>query len=466
MRILRTLSTAALALALSLAGGAMAQAATPSSAGSATVHPATVHPATVHPATVHPATVHPATVHPATVHPMTVHPMTVHHGADSRPRPDAVTVPVQNLAHFSHLLNAKQHSAATQTSTNWAGYAANGGSYSTVTSSWVEPSVQCTSDGIVAFWIGLDGWGSTTVEQDGTGVDCSSGSPEPFAWWETYPANSIQEYNEPVAAGDSLTSTVTYQSNGTYDLVLTDSTEGWTENNVVNKPSGATNASAEVVAEAVTSGSSVTQLPNFGSIRFTGSTIDNGSLQAASAQAIDMTNSGGTVIASTGADDSSGDFTVGYGSGTPTGNTVSVSNPGAQSNAVGTAADLQINATDSAGSALSYTATGLPPKASISQSGLITGALNTAGSYTVVVTATDSTGASGSASFVWTVGSGTTPPPPTTCTGLTAWSAGASYVPGDTVAYNGDKWTSTWYSTGATPGAAGSWAVWTNDGAC
>ena len=430
MRTVRTLSTALLALALSLAGGTAARAATTA--------------------------------------PAPQHRVTVDHQPASRPRPDAVTVPVQNLAHFSHLLNARQQAlSATQTSTNWAGYAANGGSYTTVTSSWVEPSVSCTSNGIVAFWIGLDGWGSTTVEQDGTGVDCSSGSPQPFAWWETYPANSIQEYNEPVAAGDSLTSTVTYQSNGRYDLVLTDSTEGWTENNVVAKPSGASNASAEVVAEAVTSGSSVTQLPNFGSVHFTGSTIDNGTLQASSAQAIDMTaGSGGAVIASTGADDSSGDFTVAYGSGTPTGNTVSVTSPGNQSSATGTAADLQISGTDSGGAALTWTATGLPPKTSISQSGLITGTLNTAGSYNVVVTATDSTGAGGSASFVWTVGSGTTPPPPTTCTGLTAWSASSSYVPGDTVAYNGDKYTSTWYSTGATPGAPGSWAVWQDNGAC
>ena len=423
MRTVRSLSTLLLALAVVLGGSAAAQAAAPV-----------------------------ASAHPS---------------AASRPRPDAVTVPVQNLKHFSHLLNARRQAlTANQTSTNWAGYAATGSSYTTVTSSWVEPQVSCTSDGIVAFWIGLDGWGSTSVEQDGTGVDCSNGSPEPFAWWETSPANAIQEYNEPVAAGDSLTSTVTYETNGRYDLVLTDSTRGWTENNVVAKPSGAENASAEVIAEAVTSGNGVSPLPNFGSIHFAGSTIDNGTLQAAGAQAIDMTNSGGTVIASTGADDSSGDFTVAYGSGTPTGNTVTVNPPANQSSAVGAAADLQISATDSGGAALSYTATGLPPKTSISQSGLITGTLSTAGSYNVVVTATDSTGASGSAAFVWTVGSGTTPPPPTTCTGLAAWSAASSYVPGDIVAYNGDQWTSTWYSTGATPGAAGSWAVWQNDGAC
>jgi hypothetical protein len=384
----------------------------------------------------------------------------------SRPLPGAVTLPAQDIAHFSHLLNARRQAlAATQTSTNWSGYAANGGSYTTVTSSWTEPAVSCTADGIVAFWIGLDGWGSTSVEQDGTGVDCSSGSPQAFAWWETYPANAIQQYDEPVQTGDRLTSTVTSESNGRYDLVLTDSTQGWTENNVVAKPSGAENASAEVIAEAVSSNSGVTPLPDFGSVQFTGSTIDNGSLQASGAQPIDMTGSGNTVIAATSTADSSGDFTVSYGSGTTTpGNTVTVDAPGNQSSAVGATADLQLSGTDSGGAALAYSATGLPPGAGINKSGLITGTLTTAGTYDVTVTATDSTGATGSASFTWTVG-GSTPPPPS-CGGLAAWSAGASYVPGDKVSYNGDAWTSTWYSTGATPGAPGSWAVWQNDGAC
>jgi hypothetical protein len=385
----------------------------------------------------------------------------------SHPRGDAVTLPAQIVSHFSHLLNARRQAlSAAQTSTNWSGYAATGSTYTTVTSSWTEPAVSCTADGIVAFWIGLDGWGSSSVEQDGTGVDCSSGSPQPFAWWETYPANAIQEYNEPVAAGDRLTSTVTYESSGRYDLVLSDSTEGWTENNVVAKPSGASNASAEVIAEAVSSNSGVTPLPNFGTVQFTGSTVDNGSLQASGAQAIDMTNSSGTVIAATSTADSSGDFNVTYGSSTSTGNTVTVNSPGSQSSAVGAQADLQISGTDSGGATLSYSATGLPPKASISSTGLITGTLNTAGSYDVTVTATDSTGASGSTSFTWTVGGSTPPPPPTGCGGLGAWSASASYAPGDQVSYNGDKWTSTWYSTGATPGAASSWAVWQDNGAC
>jgi subtilase family serine protease len=89
------------------------------------------------------------------------------------------------------------------------------------------------------------------------------------------------------------------------------------------------------------------------------------------------------------------------------GNTVTVTNPGSQTGTVGTAASLQIKATDSAsGQTLTYSATGLPAGLSISSStGLISGTPTTAGTSDVTVTATDTTGASGSASFTWTVSS-------------------------------------------------------------
>jgi hypothetical protein len=101
---------------------------------------------------------------------------------------------------------------------------------------------------------------------------------------------------------------------------------------------------------------------------------------------------------------------AGYGSTTGSGNTVTVTNPGSQSGQVGTAiAGVQVQASDSAaGQTLTYSATGLPPGLSISPSGLITGTPTTAGSYTVSVTATDSTGAAGSASFAWSVSGGGT----------------------------------------------------------
>ena len=88
-----------------------------------------------------------------------------------------------------------------------------------------------------------------------------------------------------------------------------------------------------------------------------------------------------------------------------TGNTVTVTNPGSQAGTVGTAVSVQIKATDSAaGQTLTYSATGLPAGLSInSATGLISGTPTTAGSNSVTVTAKDTTGASGSASFTWTI---------------------------------------------------------------
>ena len=96
-------------------------------------------------------------------------------------------------------------------------------------------------------------------------------------------------------------------------------------------------------------------------------------------------------------------------SGTTTGNTVTVGNPGTQTSTVGTAASLQVGATDSAsGQTLTYSATGLPAGLSINSStGLISGTPTTAGTSSVTVTAKDTTGATGTASFSWAVNSST-----------------------------------------------------------
>ena len=97
-------------------------------------------------------------------------------------------------------------------------------------------------------------------------------------------------------------------------------------------------------------------------------------------------------------------FSVNVGSG---GNAVTVTNPGNQAGTAGTAASVQVRASDSAsGQTLTYGATGLPPGLSVNSStGLISGTPTTSGTYSTTVTAKDGTGASGSAAFTWTVGS-------------------------------------------------------------
>ncbi|HEY7921175.1 MAG TPA: discoidin domain-containing protein, partial [Streptosporangiaceae bacterium] len=100
-------------------------------------------------------------------------------------------------------------------------------------------------------------------------------------------------------------------------------------------------------------------------------------------------------------------YTTGSGGG-GTGNTVTVTNPGSQSSTVGTAASLQVHATDSAsGQTLTYSASGLPAGLSInSSSGLISGTPTTASTTGATVTVTDTTGAAGTATFSWTVATG------------------------------------------------------------
>ncbi|HEY6311697.1 MAG TPA: carbohydrate-binding protein [Streptosporangiaceae bacterium] len=96
--------------------------------------------------------------------------------------------------------------------------------------------------------------------------------------------------------------------------------------------------------------------------------------------------------------------TTGSGGG---GHTITVTNPGNQTGTVGTAASLQVHASDSAsGQTLTYSATGLPAGLSINSStGLISGTPTSAGTSSVTVKATDTTGASGSAAFSWTINS-------------------------------------------------------------
>ncbi|MDQ0907730.1 hypothetical protein QFZ22_003715 [Streptomyces canus] len=128
--------------------------------------------------------------------------------------------------------------------------------------------------------------------------------------------------------------------------------------------------------------------------------------------------------------------TTAFTTGTTSGNTVTVTNPGSQSTTTGSSVSLQISASDSAGATLTYSASGLPTGLSISGStGKISGTASAAGTYQVTVTAKDSTGASGSASFTWTVGSSSS-----TCTssqllgnpgfesGSTTWTSSSGVI--------------------------------------
>lgn len=170
---------------------------------------------------------------------------------------------------------------------NWGGYAATGSGFTSVAASWTEPSASCNStNDLYAPWVGLDGYGSSTVEQTGVATDCSSGSPVDQAWYEMYPANPVylSEGSYPVRAGDAISASVTYAGSSRYTLKLTDSTRGWTYTTTKSLSSGQ-RASAEVIIESPTGA-----YPDFGTLHFTSATIDGASLGSAGPTAMDPSN--------------------------------------------------------------------------------------------------------------------------------------------------------------------------------
>ncbi len=174
------------------------------------------------------------------------------------------------------------------TSGNWSGYVAENGTYTSVTATWTQPAVSCTSSGIAATWVGLDGFGNSTVEQTGTSATCQSGSPQYYAWYEFFP-NPPVTYNEPLYPGDTMVASVTYLGSDEYSLKLTDLTHEWSENTPLT--ASASNATAEIITEAASVNGQTSALPDFTAAQFSNTAINGESLASAGAQQLFMTNS-------------------------------------------------------------------------------------------------------------------------------------------------------------------------------
>jgi len=144
----------------------------------------------------------------------------------------------------------------TAESTNWSGYAddnTSGNAYSRVTAKWTVPAITCPTkeQQLAAFWVGIDGWSSGTVEQDGTLAQCYEGTAFYYTWWEMYPTNSIQAVGTTVKPGDKITATVV-KTGTNYALTVTDATTSGNNISTTQSCAAATcvDASAEWIAEA------------------------------------------------------------------------------------------------------------------------------------------------------------------------------------------------------------------------
>lgn len=185
-------------------------------------------------------------------------------------------------------------------STNWSGYAATGsdGAFSSVSASWTQPTATCSSssgrrssDQYAAFWVGLDGYSSDSVEQTGTDSDCDGRTPDYYGWYEMYPADPVY-YSNPVEPGDQISASVTFSGSEAYKLVLTDSTQGWTQT-VTKDESGLDRSSAEVITEAPSSDTGVLPLADFGTVNYGSAEANGDTLASLSPTEIIMVDSEG-----------------------------------------------------------------------------------------------------------------------------------------------------------------------------
>jgi hypothetical protein len=186
-----------------------------------------------------------------------------------------------NPIHLWHFANGSQ------TSSNWSGYAVcppsngfctTGDTFTGVQAAWNQPAGTCTSKTTAAaFWVGIDGDGSNSVEQLGTDTDCSGGVPSYYAWYEMYPAPSVQlsKTNFPVAPGDQIEARVLVNpATHNYQLAMRDISAGTTKWTFVTNQTStvAANASAEWVAEAPSActifSCHILPLTNYGTVTF------------------------------------------------------------------------------------------------------------------------------------------------------------------------------------------------------
>ncbi|TME93721.1 MAG: hypothetical protein E6I40_09470 [Chloroflexi bacterium] len=188
---------------------------------------------------------------------------------------------------------------ARDTSSNWSGYAATGGTFTSVSGTWIVPQPSGTTSGVDATWVGIGGMTSTDLIQAGTQTMVSGrGGAQYEAWIELLPRSS-QPVPLSVSPGDTVTVSITQQGDGRWLIAMRNDTTGRTYSTTVTYASST--SSAEWIQEAPSAGRRVIPLDDFGTLQFTkGSAVKDGksaSIRDAGGRAITMIDRTGRALA-------------------------------------------------------------------------------------------------------------------------------------------------------------------------
>jgi hypothetical protein len=184
---------------------------------------------------------------------------------------------------------------AQDTSRNWSGYAATGGTYTGISGTWTVPQVSASNgaSGVGATWVGIGGVATKDLIQAGTEDSGSGRQNEYQAWIEMLPAASKQ-VPLAVAQGDSISVSIAEQGAASqrWQFVMTNNRSGKIYQTSVNYTS--TRSSVEWIEEAPTGRNGILPIDNLGAVSFSGATAitngDTASLDAVGARPISLLN--------------------------------------------------------------------------------------------------------------------------------------------------------------------------------
>ncbi|HET9014022.1 MAG TPA: G1 family glutamic endopeptidase [Thermomicrobiaceae bacterium] len=161
-------------------------------------------------------------------------------------------------------------------SSNWAGYSATGGTFTSITGNWTVPTVTPGSGSSAdATWVGIGGANTRDLIQAGTEATVEGGQVTYDAWLELLP-RSEDVVPMDVSAGDAVRVTVAEQSAGHWQIEIVDTTTSYDYK--ISVAYASSHSSAEWIEEAPAVGRrQQAALDDFGSVHFTnGTTVENG----------------------------------------------------------------------------------------------------------------------------------------------------------------------------------------------
>lgn len=217
--------------------------------------------------------------------------------------------------HPSPLVNVRAPRTALHDSqsNNWSGYdegiLQTESPFTSISGTWVVPTATQHTKGQAedsATWIGIGGGcldtscaaTDETLIQAGTEQDvAATGKASYSAWWELVPVPSIAA-TVAVHPGDTIHCSISDVVPGVWSIVLEDATDGqgFTE----TLPYASTMDTAEWIEETplvVGTGAGISALPNLSTVSFTSATVNGANPHLVPADAIQLTNATGGVLA-------------------------------------------------------------------------------------------------------------------------------------------------------------------------